>query len=295
MEEAGFKQMERKIGFIGIGVMGKSMVRNLMKNGYPVFIYTRTKEKAEDLLTEGANWKASPEEVAQEAHIIITMVGYPHDVESVYFDDNGIFAGAGKAKVVIDMTTSTPTLAKKIFAEAEELGMDALDAPVSGGDIGAKNGTLSIMVGGSERVFNEVRSVLSILGNNIVFQGEAGAGQHTKMCNQIAIASNMIGVTEALVYAKKAGLDPERMLTSISTGAAGSWSMSNLLPRVLKEDYSPGFFIKHFIKDMGIALDEAKKMGLELPGLALAEKMYKSLAEKGEENSGTQALIKYWK
>ncbi|GIN19122.1 3-hydroxyisobutyrate dehydrogenase [Siminovitchia fordii] len=294
MEEADFKQMERKIGFIGIGVMGKSMVRNLMKNGYPVFIYTRTKEKAEELLAEGANWKASPKEVAQEAHIIITMVGYPHDVESVYFDDNGIFAGAGKAKVAIDMTTSTPTLAKKIFAEAEELGMDALDAPVSGGDIGAKNGTLSIMVGGSERVFNEVYSVLSVLGNNIVFQGEAGAGQHTKMCNQIAIASNMIGVTEALVYAKKAGLDPERMLTSISTGAAGSWSMSNLLPRVLKEDYSPGFFIKHFIKDMGIALDEAKKMGLELPGLALAEKMYKSLAEKGEENSGTQALIKYW-
>lgn len=287
--------MEKKIGFIGIGVMGKAMVRNLMKNGYPVFIYTRTKEKAEDLLLEGAHWKASPKEVAEEADVIITMVGYPHDVESVYFDDNGIFAGAGKGKVVIDMTTSTPTMAKKIFEEAEKLGMDALDAPVSGGDIGAKNGTLSIMAGGTEEAFNEVRPIFALLGNNIVFQGEAGAGQHAKMCNQIAIASNMIGVTEALVYAQKAGLDPEKMLSSISTGAAGSWSMSNLIPRVLKDDFSPGFFIKHFIKDMGIALDEAKKMGLELPGLALAEKMYKTLAEKGEEDSGTQALIKYWR
>lgn len=286
--------MKKTIGFIGIGVMGKSMVRNLMSNGYPVFIYTRTKEKAAGLLNEGAEWKTSPKELAEGAEIIITMVGYPHDVESVYFGTDGIFAGASKGKMVIDMTTSTPTLAKKIFEEAQRLEMDALDAPVSGGDIGAKNGTLSIMVGGTEKAFNEVQPILSVLGNNIVFQGEAGAGQHTKMCNQIAIASNMIGVTEALVYARKAGLDPEKMLASISTGAAGSWSMSNLIPRVIKEDYSPGFFIKHFIKDMGIALDEAKKMELELPGLELAEKMYQSLAEKGEENSGTQALIKYW-
>ncbi|RST58751.1 NAD(P)-dependent oxidoreductase [Siminovitchia terrae] len=286
--------MQKKIGFIGIGVMGNSMVRNLMANGYPVFIYTRTKEKAEGLVAEGASWKASPKEIAEEADIIITMVGYPHDVETVYFGDNGIFAGAGKGKVLIDMTTSTPTLAKQIFEEAKNHEMDALDAPVSGGDIGAKNGTLSIMVGGTEKVFNEIHPVFSVLGNNIVFQGEAGAGQHTKMCNQIAIACNMIGVTEALVYARKAGLDPEKMLASISTGAAGSWSMSNLLPRVLKEDYSPGFFIKHFIKDMGIALEEAKKMELELPGLALAEKLYQSLAGKGEEDSGTQALIKYW-
>lgn len=284
----------KKIGFIGIGVMGKSMVRNLLKIGHTVHVYTRTKEKAEDLIFEGANWQASPKEVAEESEIIITMVGYPHDVESVYFADDGIFAGASKGKVAIDMTTSTPTLAKRIFEEAERLGMSSLDAPVSGGDIGARNGTLSIMVGGKEQTFNEVHSIFSVLGNNIVYQGEAGAGQHTKMCNQIAIASNMIGVTEALVYAQRAGLDPEKMLSSISTGAAGSWSLSNLIPRVLKEDYSPGFFIKHFIKDMGIALDEAKKMGLELPGLELAEKMYKSLAEKGEENRGTQALIKYW-
>jgi len=222
------------------------------------------------------------------------MVGYPHDVESVYFAPEGIFAGGNKGKILIDMTTSTPTLAKKIYDQAKEIGMEALDAPVSGGDIGAKNRTLSIMVGGAKQTYDEVNPIFSALGNNIVYQGEAGAGQHTKMCNQIAIASNMIGVTEALVYAKKAGLDPQTMLESISTGAAGSWSMSNLIPRVLKEDYSPGFFIKHFIKDMGIALDEAKKMNLALPGLDLAEKMYKELAEKGEENSGTQALVKYW-
>ncbi|RST75319.1 NAD(P)-dependent oxidoreductase [Siminovitchia acidinfaciens] len=286
--------MREKIGFIGIGVMGKSMVRNLMKEGFPVVVYTRTKEKAADLVNEGAGWKDSPKDVAESADIIITMVGYPYDVENVYFGEGGIFSGVSKGKTVIDMTTSTPTLAKKIFTEARKLEIAALDAPVSGGDIGAKNGTLSIMVGGNEQDFNKVQPILSVLGNNIVFQGEAGAGQHTKMCNQIAIASNMIGVTEALVYARKAGLDPEKMLTSISTGAAGSWSLSNLIPRVLKEDYTPGFFIKHFIKDMGIALDEAKRMELELPGLELAERMYKTLAKKGEENSGTQALVKYW-
>ncbi|MFD1705719.1 NAD(P)-dependent oxidoreductase [Siminovitchia sediminis] len=284
----------KTIGFIGLGVMGRSMVRNLIKNGYPAVLYTRTKAKAGELLREGAEWRDTPREVAEASDVIITMVGYPHDVESVYFGNKGIFEGAGEGKIVIDMTTSTPTLAKKISDEALKYGMAALDAPVSGGDIGAKNGTLSIMAGGSEKIFNEVRSIFSVLGNNIVFHGGAGAGQHAKMCNQIAIASNMIGVTEALVYARKAGLDAEKMLESISTGAAGSWSLSNLIPRVLKEDYSPGFFIKHFIKDMGIAIEEAKKMELELPGLELAQKMYQTLAAKGEEDSGTQALIKYW-
>lgn len=286
--------MDAVIGFIGIGVMGKSMVRNLQKHGYRVLIHTRTKEKAEDLIREGTEWKVSPKEVASDANIIITMVGYPHDVEHVYFGDDGIFNGASKGKVVVDMTTSTPTLAKKIAQEAQRRGIGALDAPVSGGDIGAKNGTLSIMAGGSKETFEQLKPILEILGNNIVYQGEAGAGQHTKMCNQIAIASNMIGVMEALIYARKAGLDPEKMLQSISTGAAGSWSMSNLLPRVLKEDYSPGFFVKHFIKDMGIALEEADKMDLKLPGLELAKQMYEAIAKKGEEESGTQALIKYW-
>ena len=252
--------MEKKIGFIGLGVMGKSMVRNLLSAGSSMIVYTRTKEKAEELLREGVEWQSTPKAVAEEADIIITMVGYPHDVEEVYFGLDGILSGVEKGKIVIDMTTSTPSLARKIFDEAENIGVDAIDAPVSGGDIGAKNGTLSIMVGGKREIFEGVSSIFKVLGENIVYQGEAGAGQHTKMCNQIAIASNMIGVTEALVYAKRAGLNPENVLTSISSGAAGSWSMTNLLPRVLKEDYSPGFFIKHFIKDMGIALEEAEKM-----------------------------------
>ena len=286
--------MEKKIGFIGLGVMGKSMVRNLLSAGSSMIVYTRTKEKAEELLREGVEWRSTPKAVTEEADIIITMVGYPHDVEEVYFGQDGILSGVEKGKIVIDMTTSTPSLARKIFDEAENIGVNAIDAPVSGGDIGAKNGTLSIMVGGKREIFESVSPIFKVLGENIVYQGEAGAGQHTKMCNQIAIASNMIGVTEALVYAKRAGLNPENVLTSISSGAAGSWSMTNLLPRVLKEDYSPGFFIKHFIKDMGIALEEAEKMSLELPGLALAKKMYEELAENGEKESGTQALIKYW-
>ncbi|MCR2820905.1 NAD(P)-dependent oxidoreductase [Lederbergia panacisoli] len=284
----------KSIGFIGIGVMGKNMANHLLSEGYKLFAYSRTKEKAKDLLESGAEWKDTPKEVAENADIIITMVGYPLDVDEVYFGENGLFAGAGKGKVFIDMTTSTPTLAKKIYEEGKRVGVHTLDAPVSGGDIGAKNGTLSIMVGGDVNTFEEMMPIFNILGGNIVYQGEAGAGQHTKMCNQIAIASNMIGVTEAIVYARRAGLNPETVLKSISSGAAGSWSMSNLIPRVLKEDYSPGFFIKHFIKDMGIALDEAEKMNLRLPGLELAKKMYDSLADKGEENSGTQSLIKYW-
>ncbi|MCM3110322.1 NAD(P)-dependent oxidoreductase [Lederbergia lenta] len=287
--------MKKKIGFIGLGVMGKGMVRNLLKAGHVVYVYSRTKQKAEDIIAEGAKWKETPKEVAISAEIIITMVGYPHDVEAVYFGDDGLIAGADKETITIDMTTSTPTLAKKIYAKAKQCGFKALDAPVSGGDIGAKNGTLSIMVGGEQETYNAVYPVLSIMGENIVYQGEAGAGQHTKMCNQIAIASNMIGVTEAIVYAKKSGLNPENVLKSISQGAAGSWSMSNLIPRVLKEDYSPGFFIKHFIKDMGIALDEAQNMNLDLPGLKLAKEMYDTLAAEGEEDRGTQALIKYWK
>ncbi|WP_283248438.1 NAD(P)-dependent oxidoreductase [Bacillus sp. FJAT-49711] len=285
---------QKTIGFIGIGVMGKSMANHLLSEGYRLFVYSRTKEKAEDLLVNGAEWKDTPKEIAENADIIITMVGYPHDVEEVYFGEKGLFAGANNPKIFIDMTTSTPTLAKKIYEKGNKVGVHTLDAPVSGGDIGAKNGTLSIMIGGDVNTFEEMMPIFNILGGNIVYQGEAGAGQHTKMCNQIAIASNMIGVSEAIVYARRAGLDPETVLKSISSGAAGSWSMSNLIPRVLKEDYSPGFFIKHFIKDMGIALEEAEKMNLQLPGLDLAKKMYDSLADQGEENNGTQSLIKYW-
>lgn len=282
------------IGFIGIGVMGKSMASHMIDAGYSLVVYSRTKAKAEELIAKGAKWTSSPKEVAEKANVIITMVGYPTDVEEVYLGDNGIITNGQAKTYVIDMTTSTPTLAKRIYEEANKKGMYALDAPVSGGDIGAKEAKLSIMVGGDEDVFHSIQPIFSILGTNIVYQGKAGSGQHTKMCNQIAIASNMIGVCEAIVYAEKAGLDPETVLKSISSGAAGSWSLSNLAPRMIDGNFEPGFYIKHFIKDMNIALHEAEAMGMETPGLTLAKKMYAKLVEMGEENSGTQALYKFW-
>jgi 3-hydroxyisobutyrate dehydrogenase len=282
----------KTIGFIGLGVMGKSMARNLLKAGYPLLVYTRTKEKANDLIEEGAVWKESVAQLAKEADVVITMVGYPKDVEEVYFGEEGILANVKEGTYVIDMTTSTPSLAEKIYQAAKERNVYALDAPVSGGDIGAKEGKLTIMVGGDEEVFSACKPILERLGTNIVLQGKAGAGQHTKMCNQIAIASNMIGVCEALAYAKRSGLDPLKVLESISQGAAGSWSLSNLGPRMLSGDFKPGFYVKHFIKDMKIALEEAEKMNLQLPGLALAKSMYEELAKAGEDNSGTQALSK---
>lgn len=283
-----------KIGFIGTGVMGKSMVRHLLDAGYSVIVYNRTKEKAKELLDQGALWASTPKEAANGANVIITIVGYPKDVEEVYLGKQGIIENAKPGSYVIDMTTSTPTLAVKIYEEAKKKEIFALDAPVSGGDIGAKEAKLSIMVGGDEPVYHEMQPLFKLLGNNIVYQGQAGAGQHTKMCNQIAIASNMIGVCEAIVYAEKAGLNPEKVLESISSGAAGSWSLSNLAPRMLDGKFEPGFYIKHFIKDMKIALQEAEAMGMEAPGLLLAKSMYEDLAKNGEENSGTHALYKYW-
>ncbi len=283
------------IGFIGIGVMGKSMARHLLRAGYKLYVYTRTREKAEELLAEGAKWAETPKEMAEHTNVIITMIGYPTDVEDVYLGEQGLITNGKPGTYVIDMTTSTPSLAERIYREAREKGISALDAPVSGGDIGARDAKLSIMVGGAEEDFEAVRSILEVMGNNIVYQGPAGAGQHTKMCNQITIASNMIGVTEALVYAQKAGLDPNRVLQSITSGAAGSWSLSNLVPRMIKGDFEPGFYIKHIIKDMNIALEEAEKMGMTAPGLALSKSLYDQLAEAGEENSGTQALYKWYK
>ncbi|MGG7618657.1 NAD(P)-dependent oxidoreductase [Bacillus coreaensis] len=283
------------IGFVGLGVMGKSMARNLVKAGYKVVAYTRTKEKAQDILDEGVAWFESPEAITDMADIIITMVGYPSDVEQIYLGEKGIIHTARPGSFLIDMTTSTPTLAKKIYNESKKKGIYSVDAPVSGGDIGAREGKLSIMVGGDQKVFDALQPIFQVLGSNIVYQGSAGAGQHTKMCNQIAIASNMLGVCEAVVYAEKAGLDPTTVLKSISSGAAGSWSLSNLAPRIIGGDFSPGFYIKHFIKDMTIALDEAEQMGMMTPGLSLAKSIYEQLAEQGEENSGTQALYKYWK
>lgn len=283
------------IGFIGTGVMGKRMAGHLLNAGYPLITYTRTKEKALVLLESGAEWAETPKELAERANVIFTMVGYPSDVEEVYLGEDGLISNGNQGSYFIDMTTSAPSLAIKIYNEAKKKGIQAIDAPVSGGDVGAKEAKLSIMVGGEKTAFEDVLPLFEKLGTNIVYQGKAGSGQHTKMSNQIAIASNMIGVTEAIIYAEKAGLDPESVLKSISTGAAGSWSLSNLVPRMLKGNFEPGFYIKHFIKDMKIAIDEAENMGMETPGLNLAKSLYVHLANQGEENSGTQALYKYWK
>lgn len=281
-----------KIAFIGTGVMGTSIIKHLLKADYEVTVYTRTKEKAEALIHLGATWAETVGQAAKDATVVFTMVGYPLDVEEVYYSEQGIFANATKGVILIDMTTSSPALAKRIAADADMRGMSSIDAPVSGGDIGAQNGTLSIMCGGDELRFQQILPVLKIFGKQIVYQGEAGAGQHTKMCNQIAIATNMIGVCEALVYGKKAGLDSDTILQSISSGAAGSWSLSNLAPRMIKGDFEPGFYVKHFLKDMNIALTEAESMNLSLPGLQLARDLYNDLVEEGYGEKGTQVLYK---
>jgi len=280
------------IGFIGIGVMGQSMATNLQLAGYQVNVFTRTKEKAEQLVHNGATWKNSIAELAVASDIIITMVGYPNDVEAVYFKDDGILENARAGTYVVDMTTSKPALAIEIATLAASKSIHALDAPVSGGDIGAKNGTLAIMVGGEQRSFDQLLPIFQVMGENIILQGDAGAGQHTKLANQITIATNMIGVCEAIVYAKKAGLHPERVLESITTGAAGSWSLSNLAPRMIKGDFAPGFYVKHFIKDMTIAIESAEELGFSTPGLSLSLELYQELANMGENDSGTQALMK---
>lgn len=281
-------------GFIGTGVMGNSLVMHLLDEKHNVTIYTRTARKAENLVESGARLVESPKQVAENAEVVFTMVGYPTDVEEVYFGENGILENAKPGTVLVDMTTSKPNLAKRIYDAAQEKGLHALDAPVSGGDVGARNGVLSIMVGGDEEVYKRIVPLFDLFGENIVYQGSAGAGQHTKMCNQITIASNMVGVCESLIYAKKSGLDPETVLRSISSGAAGSWSLSNLAPRMISGKFEPGFYIKHFIKDMKIAAEEAESLGLDLPGLRQSLGMYEKLAVQGHSDSGTQALIKYY-
>lgn len=283
---------EKVVGFVGTGVMGRSMAANLMKAGITVCVYNRTREKAEDLIADGAIWKDSPAEVAKASDIVITMVGYPKDVEEVYFNADGLLANAQEGAYLIDMTTSSPLLAKKIYQAAKAHNIFAMDAPVSGGDIGAREATLSIMVGADPAAYDAMKPLFELLGKNIQHQGAPGAGQYTKMANQIAIAGNMMGVSEAIAYAKQVGLDPTHVLDSIATGAAGSWSLSNLAPRMIRGDFAPGFYIKHFIKDMGIAIESAEEAGLDLPGLKLAKKLYDQLADKGLENDGTQALFK---
>lgn len=285
---------ETKIAFIGTGVMGASVVKHLLNASFEVTVYTRTKERAQAVIEAGATWAATVGAAVANADVVFTMVGYPSDVEEVYFGEGGIFASGKEGQTVIDMTTSSPALAKRIAERAMELNMSALDAPVSGGDIGAQNGTLSIMCGGTEEQFTNMLPILSMFGKQIVYQGAAGAGQHTKMCNQIIIATSMIGVCESLAYAEKAGLDPNIVLQSIASGAAGSWTLSNLAPRMLAGDFEPGFYVKHFLKDMNIALAEAKAMNLELPGLELAQQMYDKLVQSGFEDKGTQVLYQQY-
>ncbi|MGM9903462.1 2-hydroxy-3-oxopropionate reductase [Enterococcus sp. 10A9_DIV0425] len=283
-----------KIGFIGTGVMGSAIVRHLLKAGHEVTVYNRTKAKAETLVKEGAVWADTPKLVADNSQVIFSMVGYPSDVEEIYYGNNGIFTTELAKKILVDLTTSTPTLAEKIAETAEKKGAKALDAPVSGGDLGAKNGTLTIMVGGEEAVYDQVLPLLHEFGTTITLHGSAGKGQHTKMANQLMIAGTMTGMTEMLVYAQKANLDLEKVIATLSGGSAANWSLSNYAPRILKEDYTPGFFVKHFIKDLKIALDEAEKQSLQLPATKEALKLYEQLADKGFENDGTQALIKLW-
>ena len=280
-----------RIGWIGTGVMGHSMCGHLLAAGFPTTVYSRTKAKSDPLLSAGASWADSPREVAAASDVIFTMVGFPQDVREVYFSADGILAGARAGSLFVDMTTTEPTLAREIHARAVEKGCNAVDAPVSGGDVGARSQTLSIMVGGDGDAVTRAMPLFEIMGKNIVHQGAPGAGQHTKMCNQIVIAGTMIGVCESLVYASRAGLDPESMLQSIRSGAAGCWALENLAPRVLKGNFEPGFIVEHFIKDMGIALSEAQRMGLAMPGLALVHQLYIALQAQGHGRRGTQALV----
>jgi 3-hydroxyisobutyrate dehydrogenase len=282
------------VGFIGLGVMGRSMARHLRAAGHPMSVYNRTRARADEVVALGAEWQASPAAVAAAADVVITMVGYPHDVEEVYFGESGILQGAQAGSLLIDMTTSTPALAQRIYESAHQRGMAALDAPVSGGDIGAREARLTIMVGGDEAAFQRAHPVFEKIGRTITLMGGAGAGQHTKMCNQIAIAAGMIGVCEALAYARGAGIDQTRMIETISTGAAASWSLSNYGPRIIAGDFAAGFYIKHFIKDMEIALRAAGEMGLKTPGLELALRLYQRLAAEGDGEAGTQALYKLY-
>ena len=285
----------KKIGFIGVGIMGKSMVRNLRKAGYEVAIYTRTKSKAEDVIAEGAVWCDTAAECARGRDAVITIVGYPKDVEEVYFGENGILANAEPGTYVIDMTTTSPKLAVRIWEAAEKAGLHAIDAPVTGGDTGAKAGTLTILAGGKEEDFNACVPVFEAMGKNINYEGKAGNGQHTKMCNQIAIAGALAVACEAMVYAKNVGLDVDTMLKSISTGAAGSAQMNNVASKAAKDDYAPGFFLKHFIKDMGIADEEALAADTKLGVLEDVLAMSRQLEAEGMGDLGTQALIKYYR
>ena len=279
-----------KVGWIGTGIMGAPMCGHLMDAGYSVSLHTRTQHKAQDLIKRGARWMNSPKMAAEESDIVFTMVSYPRDVRDVVLGEDGVLNGLKKHGIVVDMTTSSPGLAGEISREAGKSGCSSLDAPVSGGDTGARNATLSIMVGGGREAFDKVLPLFEIMGEKINYMGRAGMGQHTKMANQIHIATTMIGAVESLLYAHRAGLNLDEVIAAIGSGAAGSWTINNLGPRIVKRNFDPGFFIEHFIKDMGIALEEAGRMNLSLPGLAMAHQFYIAAAALGLGKNGTHAL-----
>ena len=279
-----------RLGWIGTGVMGRSMCQHLLSKGYKATVYNRSKDKAGPLLELGASWADSPQQVAQNADVTFGIVGFPKDVREVYLGPKGALAGAKAGSVLVDMTTSEPSLAREIYDAAKAKNVASVDAPVSGGDVGAKNAALSIMIGGDREVVEAVTPLFECMGKTIIHQGAAGAGQHTKMVNQILIASTMVGVCEALLYGYKAGLDLETVLKSVGVGAAGSKSLELYGPRILARNFEPGFYVEHFIKDMGIALDESKRMGLVMPGLALANQLYLAVSAQGYGRKGTQAL-----
>ncbi len=284
-----------RIGWIGTGVIGGSCAKRLLEAGYPLVVSTRSPAKAKTLLDAGARWVDSAAEVAESSDVVFSCVGYPRDVRDVFFGERGVLnawsKGNADGKVYVDMSTSSPELAVEIANAAAVNGFDALDAPVSGGDVGARNGTLSIMIGGSEKAATRLTPLFERLGTNIRRVGEPGAGQRTKLANQILIAGTMIGVCEALLYAYKAGLDLEKTIASVATGAAGSWSLSNYGPRIINGDYKPGFYVEHFVKDMGLALEDAENLKIALPGLALVRQLYVALMAQGGSRKGVQALV----
>ena len=279
------------VGWVGAGVMGAAMCGHVLGAGYPVTVTTRTKAKARGLLERGAVWADTPAEAAAASDVSFAIVGFPEDVREVFLGGEGLLAGASPGDLVVDMTTSEPALAAEIAERAAAMGVSAVDAPVSGGDVGARNGTLSIMIGGEEEAVERARPVFETMGKTIVRQGGPGAGQHTKAVNQILIAACIVGLSEALLYGQRAGLDLEAVMESVSGGAAGAWSLSNYGPRMLGGDFEPGFFVDHFVKDMGIALREAAAMHIPAPGLALAHELYVSLQAQGLGRKGTQSLI----
>lgn len=284
----------KKIGFVGVGIMGKSMVRNLMKAGYELHIYARTKSKVEDVISEGAVYHDTVGDCASDVDVMISIVGYPKDVEEVYFGENGILNSAKEGTYVIDMTTSSPKLAKKIYDAAKEKGLHAMDAPVTGGDTGAKNGTLSILVGGDKEDYEACHKVFEAMGTNINYEGGPGCGQHTKMANQIMIAGTLSGVCEAMRYAEAQGLDLHTLLDSVATGAAGSKQLDAFGKKIIDGDFAPGFFMKHFIKDMNLAVEEAESKGLDLKILKQVLENYRTL-EEAYGDLGTQTLIKFYR